>query len=98
MFHRIVPQTAARRVHNHLSLEITPEHLEQVIQYFRRKEYSFISLDQLSTSLETGNLPNNKFVVFTFDDGYRDNLEIAYPILKKYEIPFTVYITTGGTK
>ena len=35
------------------------------------------------------------FVCFTFDDGYVDNYQYALPIFKKYNIPFTVYVTTG---
>ncbi|MCF8245299.1 MAG: polysaccharide deacetylase family protein [Saprospiraceae bacterium] len=92
-FHRVVPETGERRIHNHQTLEITPEHLERTILFFIKKGYSFYSLDQLFDRLTLGGL-NEKFVVFTFDDGYRDNLTVAYPILKKYGIPFTVYITT----
>ena len=33
-----------------------------------------------------------KFVCFTFDDGYRDNLEHAYPILKRHGVPFALYM------
>ena len=36
-----------------------------------------------------------RFVCLTFDDGYRDNLEYAYPILKKYEVPFALYVPTS---
>lgn len=32
---------------------------------------------------------------FSFDDGRRDNFEIAYPILKLYDCPATFNITTG---
>ena len=35
-----------------------------------------------------------KFVCFTFDDGYYDNFTEAYPIFKKYNCPFTIYVTT----
>ena len=38
---------------------------------------------------------DKKFVIFTFDDGYVDNLTYAYPVFKKYNAPFTVYITTN---
>lgn len=95
MFHRIIPDKNTNRVHNHLSLEITPEHLERIINFFIDKDYCFLSIDQLYEGFSKGTFPSRKFVVFTFDDGYRDNLEIAYPIFKKYEIPFTVYIATG---
>lgn len=95
MFHRIVSDTNKQRVHNHLSLEITTEHLENIINYFIKQNYCFFSIDELYNMFISGTLPDKKFVVFTFDDGYRDNLHLAYPIFKKYKIPFTVYITTG---
>ena len=95
MFHRIVPESSLKRVHNHLSLEITPEHLERIIKFFLKRNYNVLSLDELHDRFKSGTLADKKFVVFTFDDGYRDNLEIAYPIFKKYKIPFTVYVTTG---
>lgn len=95
MFHRVTPETNTVRIHNQLSLEITPEHFERTINFFLKEKYVFISLDQLYDGFTKGILPKKKFVVITFDDGYKDNLDIAYPILKKYDIPFTVYITTG---
>jgi peptidoglycan/xylan/chitin deacetylase (PgdA/CDA1 family) len=94
MLHRIAPKSDIPRIHNHESLEITPEHLELIIQYFKSLHYNFISLDQLYSQLQSGNI-NTPFVVFTFDDGYKDNLECAYPIFKKHNIPFTIYITTS---
>ena len=36
-----------------------------------------------------------RFVCLTFDDGYRDTLKYAYPILKKAEMPFAVYVATS---
>ena len=36
-----------------------------------------------------------RFVCLTFDDGYRDTLQCAYPILKKYDVPFAIYIPTS---
>jgi len=95
MFHRIVPDLNVKRVHNHLTLEITPEHLEVIINFFIKRNYCFLSIEELHERFRQGIFPDKKFVVFTFDDGYKDNLEIAYPIFKKYEIPFTVYIATG---
>jgi peptidoglycan/xylan/chitin deacetylase (PgdA/CDA1 family) len=36
-----------------------------------------------------------RFVCITFDDGYRDTMQFAHPILKKYEAPYAVYVATG---
>ncbi len=41
-----------------------------------------------------GDFPG-RFVCLTFDDGYRDNLEFAYPILKRHAVPFTLYVPSA---
>ncbi|NND31237.1 MAG: polysaccharide deacetylase family protein [Saprospiraceae bacterium] len=92
MFHRILPKSREFRVHNHESLEIDAEQLEATILFFKKRKYDFLSIDQLASYKSTA---DKKFVVFTFDDGYIDNLTHAYPILKKYQVPFTIYITTN---
>lgn len=62
---------------------------------FLKKKYDFISLKYYSEVLnETkADLPNNP-IILTIDDGYEDNYTFAYPILKKYSIPATIFITT----
>lgn len=95
MFHRIIPACKRKRIHNHLSLEVDPVHLEQIIAYFKKRNYHFISLDALPDWLRENTNSGRQFVVFTFDDGYRDNLNYAYPILKKHNIPFVIYVTTS---
>lgn len=93
ILHRVVPVLSKERIHNHLSLEITPEHLERIFMYFKRKNYDFIDLDSLPNWLESNTSTKKKFVIFTFDDGYKDNLQFAYPVFKKHSIPFTIYVT-----
>ena len=93
-FHRVIPPSGEDRIHNHLSLEICPKQLEATIRFYQKKGYEFISLDQLYNNLQSKK-KTDRFVVFTFDDGYKDNFTEAYPILKKYSIPFTIYVTTN---
>jgi len=75
-------------------LKVSPEFLEQFILDLKKENYDFISLDELYDILKSGEKVGKK-IVFTLDDGYADNYEIAYPIFKKYNVPFTIYITTS---
>lgn len=95
MFHRVIPAQNRLRVHNHLSLEISPEHLQMVIDFFRKRNYDFICLNEMPEWLRLNQHNHRKFVVFTFDDGYKDNLLYAYPIFKKNRVPFTIYVTNS---
>lgn len=91
MLHRVVDSRS--RIAANRDLEITADFLEKTILEYRQKGYTFVNLDEVADIIEKGNT-KHKFVCFTFDDGYRDNYEIAYPIFKKYNIPFTIYVTT----
>ncbi|TLX75654.1 hypothetical protein E9993_08835 [Labilibacter sediminis] len=88
MLHRVLPRDSRKRIHNHLSLEVTPDHLEEIIRYFIKEKYHLISIEKVESYLNK----NQKFVVFTLDDGYADNLHHAYPVFKKYNCPFTIYL------
>lgn len=48
----------------------------------------------LESAILNTRLPANP-VVLTFDDGYRNNYTYAYPLLKKYHVPATIFLTTG---
>jgi len=58
------------------------------------KYFSPLSLLEAGRRLKDGSLPENAICV-TFDDGYRDNLEVAAPILQKRSIPATFFIATA---
>jgi len=53
-----------------------------------------VSLSDMVRHLEGGS-PEPVFAI-TFDDGYQDNYEIAYPILRRYGLPATIFLTTGS--
>lgn len=74
-------------------MAVSPEFLEGFIQEAQQRGYTFVSLDQLSEQLVAGS--GEKLLALTFDDGYRDNFTVAYPLLKRLKIPFAIYITTS---
>ena len=71
--------------------EIEVFYLEKMLVYLKKK-YDLISLDQINERLKNKSKFKKKFIVITFDDGYKDNLTLAYPMFKKHNIPFTIYI------
>lgn len=58
------------------------------------KNYRIISLHQLIDRIQKKESVR-RCVAITFDDGFKDNYEKAYPILIKYNIPATIFLTTG---
>lgn len=94
MLHRVVEQRSDKPEQR--ELEVTPDWLEQKILEYKSKGYSFISINNLTTlNTKHSTLNTKKWVCLTFDDGYRDNYTLAYPMLKRLNVPFTVYVTTG---
>jgi peptidoglycan/xylan/chitin deacetylase (PgdA/CDA1 family) len=91
--HHVRPPRPDRFQPNRL-LEVSPRFLEKLARRLRRSRLDLISLDEMHRRLTEG-FSGRRFVCLTIDDGYRDTLNWAYPILKKYEIPFGLYIPTG---
>ncbi|MFD2183132.1 polysaccharide deacetylase family protein [Rhodoplanes azumiensis] len=93
MLHHVRPARPDGFQPNRL-LEITPDFLEHVVGRLGRTKVDFVSLDEVYRRLAERDF-RRRFVAFTFDDGYRDNKDYAYPILKHHGIPFAVYVPTS---
>ncbi len=79
---------------DYASLTITPENFENHILYFK-KNFQIISLEDCIAILKNNLKCPKKAIVLTFDDGHKDNYTYVFPILKKYNIPATIFLTTG---
>lgn len=76
MYHNLVNEGEALN-----SMTITSTKFEEDLKYLRDKGYSSVLPREL---LEPGFILPDKPVIISFDDGYRSNYEIAYPLLAKY--------------
>lgn len=75
-------------------IEITDKKLEETILNLQKLNVQFVSLGELETYLSQDKKPKRPLVHVSFDDGYLDNFTIAYPILKKYKIPFSIFVAS----
>lgn len=81
-------------------LLISPEKFKEQLQYLKDNNYTPITLDELYDYLRNNKEIPEKPVVITFDDGYKGNYEYAYPLLKEFKFPATMFVISnyvGGT-
>ena len=62
---------------------------------FLKANFETLSMSQLADALERGLPCEQKAVLVTFDDGWKDNFTNAYPVLKRLGIPSAIFLTTG---
>lgn len=92
MLHRVTNERS--RITINRNIEVEPAFLERTIKEYKAKGYFFATMDDVEQIVSGKMKVKQKFVCFTFDDGYVDNFSVAYPIFKRYNCPFTIYITT----
>lgn len=91
MYHNIVDEYPPETAGANISPELFEKHIETLLNY----GYNPVSLsDYYQFMLGNKSLPENPIVI-TFDDGYLSNYEIAFPILKKYNVPAAIFIVTS---
>lgn len=93
--HRVVSQRSWAP--SNRELEITPEYLEQLILTYSERGYSFVSLETILSATKQRSLLPEKMVNVSFDDGFIDIFTTAFPIFKRLNVPFTVFLTSGFT-
>lgn len=71
---------------------VSPERFEWHMAYLKKHHFNVLSLRTLVQTIKQGKPLPRKSVVITFDDGYADNYEQAFPILKKYGFPATIFV------
>lgn len=73
---------------------VTVGQFESMLQMIR-KYYHPLTLSEAVRKIKAGESFERDTVVITFDDGYLDVYQHAYPLLLKYNIPATLFLTTG---
>lgn len=89
-YHSVRPGGPASR-----SSYVHPDDFANQIGWLVRAGYQVVSLSALADQLEKGLHVPDEWVVITFDDGYADNYHHAFPVLRHYGLPATIFLVTG---
>ena len=92
VYHDVVSGATKEDIEND---SVSLDEFVRQMRFLRENSFKIIALQELICLIRTRKKIPRKSVVVTFDDGYRSSYTNAYPILQKYNIPATVFITTG---
>ena len=76
-------------------MEVTEQVFNSQMEWLRERR-EVVSLDEAWRRRTEAD--SDRMVVLTFDDGYDDMYRLAFPVLKKFELPFVLYLTTNPTE
>jgi len=94
IYHSLTSKNDGPELMNDLypSLSIEVEEFEEQINYLEKRGHTFLKMSDLAV-LEHKKI--HKPTVIYFDDGFKNNLTNAWPILQRNNVPATIFITTG---
>ena len=75
---------------------ISPERFGEQLQYLADKQFQVWPLGKIIDHLQKRKAMPDKVVAITFDDSYQSVYDTAYPMLKKHQWPFTIFVSTDS--
>lgn len=99
MYHRVVPECQRDKICSVPEIVVTERCFESQLEFLAGK-CRVMSLEDLTLAFRERRAIPARTVVITFDDGWEDNYRYAWPVLKKYNLPATIFLTAGliGTR
>lgn len=76
-------------------LTVTSRQLEEQFRFFSQEGYNCVSLQEVINHISTGSPLKDKPLMLTFDDGYKNNLTVLYPLLQKYNLKAVIFLVPG---
>ena len=88
VYHHVATDTPA-------STSISPADFRSHLEYLRDNGFNVIGLNAMVEALQSGGELPDRAVAITFDDGYSSIYETAFPMLRSFDFPFTLFLSTG---
>lgn len=93
MYHRVLPEGHPEREIEQPGMYVSPETLTMHLEILRR-HFSLVHLEDWVAAARRGEPIEGMSCAITFDDGWRDNYEFAYPVLQAARAPATIYLVS----
>lgn len=93
-YHSVSAHPEWMQIGHHVSL--TPAAFERQLAYLRKRDYQSLFISEVHAMLggKTRRNPTRPYVALTFDDGYADNWVAVFPLLRKYDMKATLFVST----
>ena len=93
MYHRILPADDARAAAEQPGMIVHPDTLRMQLRLLKR-HFEIVPLEDWVERAVMGRALPNRACALTFDDGWRDNFEYAYPALVNEQVPATIFVVS----
>ena len=93
MYHKVLDKEEISSSYSQNGIIVSKESFETQIKYLK-KNFNIISLNSTIQSLKNKTSLPSRSCLVTFDDGWKDNYQNAYPILKECQIPAVIFLST----
>jgi peptidoglycan/xylan/chitin deacetylase (PgdA/CDA1 family) len=94
MYHRVVDDNLMTECHSTPAITVTKQTFHRHMQ-FLKSHFTILTIDDFLQHLDSGIPFNDLSCLITFDDGWRDNYENAFPIMKTFGIPGLIFLPTA---
>ena len=88
MYHGVTEKNYSPPVWTQLPVSVFEKHI-----HWLSSHYHPVTLTQVVDALVNGKMLPDRSVLVTFDDGLKNNATVAYPVLKKYQVPAAIFLT-----
>jgi peptidoglycan/xylan/chitin deacetylase (PgdA/CDA1 family) len=96
MYHRVLPPDHADRAFEQPGMYVSPATFDLHVQLLKR-HFTLVHLDEWVRRALSGEALPDQACAVTFDDGWRDNFEHAFPVLRRHAAPATIFLVSGMT-
>ncbi|MBS1493633.1 MAG: polysaccharide deacetylase family protein [Bacteroidetes bacterium] len=92
LYHRVVKDNIKDSV---VGIYVTEKIFEEQLAHLQKSKFKTITFIDVSKALKGNKTLSEKNIILTFDDGYEDNYDSAFPLLKKYNSTAVIFLVTG---